>query len=113
MRAIQVKVIPATSTKPTRYRASSERSHVTMSTAKAYDLATENSPEGHHFEVVKALCLKLGWDGELVCGWFGNESYWVFRGSEGRNAFLLPPINHKDPLVRAIAQKQTEKGGES
>lgn len=80
MKAITVKYLPPATARGARLKASdSDGNSVTI---KYPDLG--NNGEEKHFEAVKALCAKMDWHGEVVCGWAGNQSVWVWTENAER-----------------------------
>lgn len=94
MKAIKVKYIGPTGVKGGRLKASDADGN-----SKTISYPDDVSGiEERHFEAVKALCAKMKWGGEVFCGWYGNETFWVFHGRIGENAYVLPnPANAKAP----------------
>lgn len=58
-----------------------------------------HSYEDKHFIAVQALCAKMGWGGEVVCGWMKTadreHSVWVFIDNGGSNRYMLPRVERK------------------
>ena len=88
MKAITVKFLAATGAKGARLKAGDSDGNMTII---GYPHEVK-SGEDAHFEAVKALCKKMKWDGEIVCGWPGNGSVWVFVEQGGGNQYLLPSV---------------------
>lgn len=73
-RAISVKFIPATSSKPSRLKAFDN--HGNSVTKSLHSLKW--SGEEAYKETAEALKTKMNWNGKLVGGWAGNVAVFVF-----------------------------------
>ena len=90
MKAIEVKFLPAQNVRGSRLKATDgDGNSKTISYPDDKRMGEEA-----HFEAVKALCAKMEWDGEVICGWLGNRSVWVFTNSFDKrfDTFTLPPV---------------------
>ena len=76
MKAITVKYIPATDTKPTRLKAfDADGNQITVSRHKWPDLDGEELSKKAAIE----LCIKMKWDGDLVGGWIKSGHVFCFK----------------------------------
>jgi len=77
MQAITTKYLPATNTKPSRYKATSASGlSVTLSTDHSLD------SDGNHEAAAQALCAKMGWHGRLIHGGTKEAEIFVFDDGE-------------------------------
>ena len=84
MFAILTKIIPATSTKPTRIKAftASDCQSITMSlSAQAYVRAWRMDG-AEHLAIAQQLCKKMGWTGRLLGGVTPDGYAFVFTDSK-------------------------------
>ena len=75
MKAIQVKYLPATNHRGSRFKAST--GHDTVTVGYQYDL----DQESNELFACKKLMKKLGWTHEMVRGTFNGNAYFVPRGA--------------------------------
>lgn len=74
MKSILVKYLPATNRKGSRLKASDCDNNSVIISKPDHTQKGEET----HFEATKALCEKMNWHGNLICGWLGNSSVWTF-----------------------------------
>lgn len=89
MKAIKVSYLPYTGRSGPRLLArDSDGNRATV----PLPVEVSGGREAEHFEAVKALCAKMGWEGEVTCGWFAGDSYWAFADNRQGNVYLLPKV---------------------
>lgn len=75
MKAIRTVYFGPGNVRGSRVKASDEDGN---SATVSYDHALNG--EGNHREAARALCLKMGWDGDLIGGSVRKGYVWVFHG---------------------------------
>jgi hypothetical protein len=74
MKAITTKYHGPSNIKGSRYSASDcDGNRVILSANDALD------SDANHMAAVKALCVKMKWQGELLGGWAANGMVWVWK----------------------------------
>jgi hypothetical protein len=74
MKAIRTKFYGATDSNGSKIIATDgDRNSITI--PYPHELNNENA----HKLAAETLCKKMGWNTDIIPGWFKNECYWVFK----------------------------------
>ena len=78
MKAIQTKILPQTTTKPTRIKAFEPDGKSAIFSVEELSLNCSGGIREWHGKAARLLADKHGWKGALIGGWLKDSMVWVF-----------------------------------